>query len=64
MTGMLLIWDCLDEPLVSQIQVAPGQTNTSKVKKSSEEDSVIGEGKLLYDIRFSAYLKVVKWVTV
>lgn len=52
------IVECLDEPVVSQINVNPGQTNTSKVKKSSEEDSVIGEGKLLYDIRFSAYLKV------
>ncbi len=51
----------MDEPEISTVKVNPGQTNESKqtacgkVEKTSEEDSVPGEGKLFYDIRFSVY---------
>ena len=47
----------LDEPVVSRVRMEPGQTNTptSKVHKTSEEDTVSGEGKIFYDIRFSVF---------
>lgn len=34
----------------------PGQTSLSKIVKYSEEDTVPGEGKIFYDIRFAGYL--------
>ncbi|WP_051233592.1 hypothetical protein [Butyrivibrio sp. NC3005] len=46
----------MDEPEISSIRMEPGLTNTGKVKKTSEEDNVLGEGKIYYDIRFSAYI--------
>ena len=47
----------LDEPVVSRVRMEPGQTNTptSKVQKTSEEDTVPGEGQVFYDIRFSVF---------
>ncbi len=51
----------MDEPEVSERRVEPGFSNhhefnyISKIKKCSEEDQVIGEGKIYYDIRFSVY---------
>ena len=45
----------IDEPEVSRVRLEPGHTNTDKIKKSSEEDSVLGEGKIFFDIRFSVY---------
>ena len=51
----------MDEPEVSERRVEPGFSNHqefnvyNKIKKSSEEDQVIGEGKIYYDIRFSVY---------
>ena len=45
----------IDEPEVSKIRMEPGYTNTERVRKESEEDSIPGEGKIFYDIRFSAY---------
>ena len=42
-------------PVVSQVRMEPGQTNLNKVETTSEEDSVPGEGKVFYDIRFSAF---------
>lgn len=49
------IIQCIDEPIVSAMRIEPGHTNTDKVKKTSEEDNVLGEGKIYYDIRFNAY---------
>ena len=46
----------MDEPEISSMRMEPGLTNTDKVKKTSEEDNVLGEGKIYYDIRFSAYI--------
>lgn len=46
----------MDEPVVSRIRMEPGQTNLSKIEKQSEEDTIPGEGKIFYDIRFSVYL--------
>ena len=59
----------MGEPSISNIQVDPGCTNTGsgenqndvgsfyagKIQKTSEEDIVIGEGKIVYDIRFIVY---------
>ena len=41
----------LDEPVVSRVRMEPGQTNTptSKVQKTSEEDTVPGEGQVFYE---------------
>ena len=46
----------MDEPVVSRLRMEPGQTNLNRIEKQSEEDSVPGEGKIFYDIRFSVYL--------
>lgn len=35
--------------------VDPGMSNLGQVKKSDTEDNVPGEGKIFYDIRFTAY---------
>lgn len=45
----------IGEPVVSSTRLDPGLTNTEKVTKSSEEDDIPGEGRILFDIRFSAY---------
>ena len=49
------IMDHLSQPLISSIRMEPGQTNQGRIEKQSEEDGVVGEGKIYYDIRFSAY---------
>mgnify|MGYP002673660635 CR=1 FL=1 len=46
----------MDEPVVSRLRMEPGQTNLNRIEKQSEEDSIPGEGKIFYDIRFSVYL--------
>ena len=46
----------MDEPVISKMRMEPGQTNFTKIEKRAEEDSVLGEGKIFYDIRFVAYL--------
>ncbi len=46
----------MDEPVVSRMRMEPGQTNLSKIEKQSEEDTVPGEGRIFYDIRFAVYL--------
>lgn len=46
----------MDEPVISKMRMEPGFTNTDKINKDSEEDSVIGEGKIYFDIRCSVYL--------
>ena len=46
----------MDEPVVSQMRMEPGHTNFTRIQKTSEEDLVIGEGKIYFDIRFSVYL--------
>ena len=51
------IMKCMDEPQISSARMEPGVTNTEKVQKVSEEDNVLGEGKIYYDIRFNAYLE-------
>lgn len=51
----------MDEPEVSKIRMEPGFSNTynpndyNKIKKTSEEDQVIGEGKICFDIRLFVY---------
>lgn len=45
----------MDEPFVSKMRMEPGHSNLRKIHKTSEEDQVIGEGKIYYDIRFSVY---------
>ncbi len=45
----------IDEPVISAMRIEPGHTNTDKIKKTAEEDNVLGEGKIYYDIRFNAY---------
>ena len=46
----------IDEPEISKIRIEPGHTNTPyRIRKQSEEDNVPGEGKIFFDIRFSAY---------
>ncbi len=42
-----------DDIAISSVPVDPGLTNLGKVAKSSEEDTVPGEGTVVYDIRFS-----------
>ena len=46
----------MDEPVVSQMRMEPGHTNFTRIQKTSQEDLVIGEGKIYFDIRFSVYL--------
>ena len=45
----------IDEPEVSKVRAEPGYTNVDRIRKGSEEDNVPGEGKVFFDIRFSAY---------
>ena len=47
----------IDEPEVSKVRVEPGHTNTETIKGAPTEDNVPGEGKIFFDIRFSAYSK-------
>ena len=54
-TDIKTIIDNIDEPEVSRIRLEPGHTNTDRIKKCSEEDIILGEGKIFFDIRFSAY---------
>ena len=51
------IMKSMDEPQISSARMEPGVTNTEKIQKVSEEDNVLGEGKIYYDIRFNAYLE-------
>ena len=41
-------------PQVSEVAVMPGETNAAKVRGVSNEDTVLGEGRITYDIRFVA----------
>ena len=41
-------------PQVGEVAVMPGETNTAKVRGVSNEDTVLGEGRITYDIRFVA----------
>lgn len=52
------IMDSLDTPVISGARVEPGHTKLNRIKRDSEEDSVYGEGKIFFDIKFSAYIKV------
>ncbi len=45
-------------PQVSEVAVAPGETNATKVRGIRNEDTVQGEGKVTYDIRFLAWAPV------
>ena len=55
------IMNHLSRPVISSIRMEPGQTNRDKIEKQSEEDVVIGEGKIYYDIRFSAFCPECKY---
>lgn len=50
-----VIIESMDEPVVSKIRMEPGHSNFNKIQRTSEEDQVIGEGGIYYDIRFSVY---------
>ncbi len=54
-TDIDTIAENIGEPVVSSTRLDPGLTNTEKVTKSSEEDDIPGEGRITFDIRFSAY---------
>lgn len=41
-------------PQVSEVAVMPGETNATKVRGIRNEDTVLGEGQITYDIRFVA----------
>ena len=51
------IIECISEPEIGNVAVNPGSTNTEKIKEGNSEDSVLGEGKIVFDIRFSAWKK-------
>lgn len=42
------------KPQVGEVAVMPGETNAAKVRGVSNEDTVLGEGRITYDIRFVA----------
>ncbi len=44
-----------DDIEIGMRPIEPGLSNLGQVKKSDTEDNVPGEGKIFYDIRFSAY---------
>ena len=41
-------------PQVGEAAIMPGETNTAKIRGISNEDTVLGEGRITYDIRFVA----------
>ena len=45
-------------PQVGTVPVAPGETNATKIRGIGSEDSVQGEGRTTYDIRFLAWAPV------
>lgn len=45
-------------PQVSEVSVVPGETNSTKVRGITNEDTVQGEGRVTYDIRFLAWAPV------
>lgn len=52
------IMSCIGDDIeVSSRPVDPGVSNLGRIKGSRTEDNVPGEGKIFYDIRFSAYCK-------
>ena len=42
------------EPQVGEVAVMPGETNTTKIRGISNENTIMGEGRITYDIRFVA----------
>lgn len=50
-----VIIESMDEPVISKIRMEPGHSNWGKIQRTSEEDLVIGESGIYYDIRFSVY---------
>lgn len=59
MTIQQIAEECISEEiLVSKVRVMPGETNKKQPERivgANVEDKVPGEGKICYDIRFSAY---------
>lgn len=45
-------------PQVGEVAITPGETNATKVRGISNEDTVQGEGKVTFDIRFLAWAPV------
>ncbi|MDY3796291.1 MAG: hypothetical protein SOZ81_06315 [Agathobacter sp.] len=41
----------MSDLVISGIRVEPGFTNSEKITRTTEEDKVIGEGAIYYDIR-------------
>lgn len=46
------------KPQVAEIAVMPGETNAPRIRGISNEDTVQGEGRVTYDIRFLAIVPV------
>ena len=42
------------EPQVGEVAVMPGETNTTKIRGISNENTIMGEGRITYDIRYVA----------
>ena len=52
------IMECIEGDIeVSERLLDPGLSNTSRISGSGTEDNVPGEGRIFYDIRFTAYHK-------
>lgn len=48
---------CIEgNPEISAIPVLPGETNAEQITGLTNEDSVVGEGTVYYDIRFNVYI--------
>jgi len=47
---------CIGEISVSKIPLNPGMSNPTKIVGDEQEDFVIGEGKITYDLRMSLYI--------
>ncbi len=55
------IMNCIGSDIeVASMSVDPGMTNLGRVTESNTEDNVPGEGKIFFDIRFSAYHRKTK----
>ena len=46
---------CIGDIRIGKVPVDPGLTNL-RVETNSEEDSVSGEGKIVFDIKFNLFL--------
>lgn len=47
---------CIDEPEISATPVLPGETNSGKIIGLQNEEGIVGEGTVCFDIRFAVYI--------